>query len=243
MKRTGIILFAFLAIPLYAASPPLKTNDPATDEDFRDIYDKMATHTHDNDGSARISTSLVTASSITLNGLLYAGNPVGTVVMYVAATAPAGWVLCDGSSLSTTTYSRLYAVIGTTYGGSGGNFNVPDLRGVFPKGAGTTNRAAGKDASGNFYAGTLGAYSTDMMQGHHHSNKTYGTEHGTDIVDSTNAGAIGNGRVAFATGAGLGANDLVITDPITDGTNGAARTGHTTEPQSLGVTFIIYAGI
>jgi hypothetical protein len=43
-------------------------------------------------------------------------------------------LLCDGASLSTTTYAALYAVIGYTYGGSGASFSVPDLRGRVPVG-------------------------------------------------------------------------------------------------------------
>lgn len=180
------------------------------------------------------------SSMFTLNGLLYAGNPVGTVVMYIAATAPAGWVLCDGSSLSTTTYSRLYAVIGTTYGGSGGNFNVPDFRGVFPKGAGTTSRVAGKDSSGNFYAGTLGTYLTDKFQGHYHSLLDYGSV--VSAITTTNNGVSGNSRMLRGSGTDISQN-FEVQAARDDGTNGASRTGHTTEPQSLGINFIIYAGI
>jgi microcystin-dependent protein len=48
------------------------------------------------------------------------------------------------------TYAALFAVIGTTFGSADGtHFNVPDMRGVYPKGAGTTNRTLGKDANGN----------------------------------------------------------------------------------------------
>lgn len=54
-------------------------------------------------------------------------------------TAPSGWLLCDGSSYATTLYPDLYAAIGTTYGETGGTgyFNVPDLVGRLPLGAGT----------------------------------------------------------------------------------------------------------
>ena len=61
--------------------------------------------------------------------------PAGMIVPYAGSTAPDGWLLCDGSAVSTTTYSNLYSVIGTTYGGSGSNFNLPDLRGRVPIGA------------------------------------------------------------------------------------------------------------
>jgi microcystin-dependent protein len=179
-----------------------------------------------------LSATTLSVTSVTLNGLQYAGNPVGTVSMYVAATAPSGWKLCDGSSLSTTTYSRLFAVIGYTYGGSGANFTVPDFRGIYPKGAGTTNRAAGVNANGTAYAATLGTYSQDKMQGHKHALASGQAPLG----DST-------GKTAD-TGSGLPIGSAsTINVPITDGSNGTPRTGTTTEPQNVGITFIIYAGL
>lgn len=65
--------------------------------------------------------------------------PVGVVVAYSGAAAPSGWLLCDGSAVSRTTYALLFAAIGTTYGiGDGVNtFNVPDIRGKAVLGAGT----------------------------------------------------------------------------------------------------------
>ena len=60
--------------------------------------------------------------------------PAGTITMFAGSTAPAGWLICDGRSVSSTDYPELYAVIGTTYGGYGTNFQLPDLRGRFPVG-------------------------------------------------------------------------------------------------------------
>jgi microcystin-dependent protein len=47
----------------------------------------------------------------------------------VTATAPSGFLECDGSAVSRSTYAALFAVIGTTYGAGDGSttFNVPDL--------------------------------------------------------------------------------------------------------------------
>lgn len=45
-----------------------------------------------------------------------ADTPTGLITSFAGGTAPTGWLLCDGSSVSTTTYSDLYSVIGTTYG-------------------------------------------------------------------------------------------------------------------------------
>ncbi|MBS4773597.1 MAG: tail fiber protein [Proteobacteria bacterium] len=61
---------------------------------------------------------------------------IGEIKLWPAATAPKGWKLCDGSSLSATTYSKLYAVIGTTYGGSSSYFSLPNLKGRVPVGVG-----------------------------------------------------------------------------------------------------------
>jgi len=56
---------------------------------------------------------------------------VGAVMPFAGTTAPSGWLLCYGQAVSRSTYSDLYAVIGTIYGPGNGSttFNVPDLRG------------------------------------------------------------------------------------------------------------------
>ena len=48
------------------------------------------------------------------------------------------WRQCNGATLSKTTYPELFAVIGYTYGGSGDNFELPNLRGKFVTGVGLT---------------------------------------------------------------------------------------------------------
>ncbi len=158
------------------------------------------------------------------------GVPPGTVLPYAGSTAPTYYLMCDGSAVSRTTYAALFAVIGTTFGTGDGSttFNLPDLCGVFIKGAGTTDRAAGKDASGNYYSGTLGTYSTDQMQGHVHSLNNH-----TSVV------RLVAGEYTLSNGAAATQSTLSVESPITDGTNGTPRTGHTTEPQSLGMNHII----
>jgi len=66
--------------------------------------------------------------------------PVGTVTCYAGATAPnPNYLLCQGQAISRTTYSALFAAIGTTYGTGDGSstFNIPDLRGRTAIGSGT----------------------------------------------------------------------------------------------------------
>ena len=54
--------------------------------------------------------------------------PVGMITPFISGgTVPYGWLLCNGQSVAGSAYPDLSAAIGTTYGGSGGNFNVPDL--------------------------------------------------------------------------------------------------------------------
>ena len=68
-------------------------------------------------------------------------STVGTISAYGGNTAPTGWLLCDGTAISQTTYADLFAVIGCNFGCSGGNFNLPDLRGRFLRGRdGSTTR-------------------------------------------------------------------------------------------------------
>ena len=57
------------------------------------------------------------------------GAPVGSLMPYAGTTPPDGWLICDGSEISRTTYARLFSVIGTTYGAGDGNssFNIPNL--------------------------------------------------------------------------------------------------------------------
>lgn len=70
--------------------------------------------------------------------------PIGAVIMYAnsPASPPEGWLFCRGQSYSTSgTYSALFLAIGYQYGGSGGNFNVPDCQGRFPKKPGASDVA------------------------------------------------------------------------------------------------------
>jgi hypothetical protein len=72
--------------------------------------------------------------------------PAGIVSLFGGSAAPTGWLICDGSAISRTTYSILFAAVGTTYGAGDGSttFNLPDLRGRVPVGlasGGATNVA------------------------------------------------------------------------------------------------------
>ena len=63
-------------------------------------------------------------------------SEVGAIKPWGKATAPVGYVLCDGTAISRTTYAELFVVIGTTYGAgdTSTTFNVPNLQGKTPQG-------------------------------------------------------------------------------------------------------------
>lgn len=81
------------------------------------------------------------AAYANLNARLNALVPApGVVEMFAGATAPTGYLICDGAAISRTTYAALFAIIGTTYGAGNGSttFNIPNLKGKV---------AVGRDAS------------------------------------------------------------------------------------------------
>lgn len=65
--------------------------------------------------------------------------PAGMIAPYAGATIPTGWLECDGSAVSRTTYSALFTALSTTWGIGDGSttFNVPDFRDKVPIGSGT----------------------------------------------------------------------------------------------------------
>lgn len=65
--------------------------------------------------------------------------PTGAVVDFAGSSAPTGYLICDGSAVSRTTYADLFALIDEDYGAGDGSttFNLPDLRGRVSVGLGT----------------------------------------------------------------------------------------------------------
>ena len=76
------------------------------------------------------------SSGVPAFSTINAVNPAGAIIMYGAATAPTGYLKCDGSNVSRTTYSDLFSAISTTYGTGDGSstFGVPNLQSRFPIG-------------------------------------------------------------------------------------------------------------
>lgn len=146
--------------------------------------------------------------------------PTGTILAYAGATAPTQdasaepypWLLCDGTAVSRSTYATLFALLSTTYGTGDGSttFDLPDLRGRIPLGAGTGVGLGSSGAAGTPPAGTsltaraLGSWGGDeRMPQHNHGGAT-----GNDSPDhshttwsgfwiKTGGGAVGNSSGAW----------------------------------------------
>lgn len=73
------------------------------------------------------------------------------IIIYSAVNSVAGYLLCDGSAVSRTTYADLYTLIGTTYGigDDQTTFNLPDFRDTILKGASATTDTLGTTSGGN----------------------------------------------------------------------------------------------
>ena len=123
--------------------------------------------------------------------------PAGTISAYAGSSAPSGYLECNGSQQSRTTYADLFGVISTTYG-TGDNsttFNLPDLRGEFIRGL---------DSSRGVDIGrTLGSFQADAFESHTHTGVSGnpGTDParkgGANRVDDTDVyttNAVGDGE-------------------------------------------------
>ncbi len=121
----------------------------------------------DNNGKSANSDNLDGVSSEGFAKVDY-GVPVGSIMIWAQTSAPAGWVICDGTALSRTTHSKLYAVLGTKYGtSSSSNFKVPNYKGYFLRGWGGSGSIAPDEASrtgGN----VVGSTQTGQFKSHYH---------------------------------------------------------------------------
>ena len=157
----------------------------------------------------------------------------GTVEMYAGATAPPGWLICDGSAISRTTYS---------YGAGDGNttFNLPDMRGRTPIGAGT-GVYTGATAHALGVTGGAQTHALDITQipshaGHLPSNSGSLSGYGTAAKKY-----LGQSTMLEYGSAGRGWN--VNGGEITPaGINTGGGQAHNNMPPYIAITYIISTG-
>jgi microcystin-dependent protein len=169
------------------------------------------------------TTQLATTAFVLSNA-----NPTGSLIMWTTGTAPTGWLLCAGAAVSRSTYSALFAIIGTTFGVGDGTttFNVPNYTSRMPYG--TTVGATGGSADAIVVSHTHNATVTDP--GHTHT------------VKATNSDAsLGGGPVVFENAYSAiqpGIQTATTGISVSNSTTGVSGTNANLPPY-LGINFII----
>lgn len=129
-------------------------------------------------------------------------NEIGAIVAYGGTLPPTGFLLCDGTAISRSTFSALFAVLGTTYGVGDGSttFNLPNLKGRVPVGLDTSQTEFNT-------MGKTGGHK--LMQAHTHAESVgNGTAGGIALVAQANytGGNFAIGNTTASTGGGNAEN-------------------------------------
>lgn len=182
-----------------------------------------------------------------LAGVVSYQVPIGGVVAWTTATAPSGWIICDGGAVNRVTYKSLFDVIGITYGAGDGatTFNVPNL---------TQRFILGKAASGtgSTLAGTGGSidhtHTISSDGSHDHGGNTGSENIDNDLeytvtnVDDNNDGLTQS--VVSGTGTAISLDPASHSHTISSGGShthgGATGTGN---PPFLSLNYIIFSGV
>lgn len=178
--------------------------------------------------------------------------PSGSVMAFAGTSAPTGYLNCDGSAVSRTTYSDLFAAIGITHG-QGDNsttFNLPDYRGRFLRGI---DNGAGNDpdtssrtmmATGGNTGDNIGSVQGHAFQTHNHATTENAHSHGAPsgftnfLYGGSNGSGGGTGTVGFSSLTGTAKTNLTINNAAASGGK-SQSTANETRPVNAYVNFII----
>jgi len=199
----------------WSGKDALSDSDPAkviSGSDFQTEFAAVQTAVNSkadlngNSGEDFSCNDITVAGDITLSGTIvgFTSIPAGAIIPYISETEPSGWLKCDGSAVSRTTYSTLFAVIGTSFGTGDGSttFNLPDLQGrtVIGSGSGSglTSRTLAASGGAETDSHTL---TLDEIPAHTHtyrSNESGGTAQGGccaagDVFSTVSSGSSGGG--------------------------------------------------
>jgi len=140
--------------------------------------------------------------------------PTGTVVCFAGATAPAGWLLCNGASLLRSSYAALFAVISTTYGAADGtHFNVPNMIGRTAVHPDPSNAVIPSSPYGAINLGTMVGLGTYTLQNSEMPVHSHGAATGAYDVNHLHAATdSGHGHSASSSSSD-GGHSHGTTDP------------------------------
>jgi len=148
----------------------------------------------------------------------------GSIVMWPTASAPTGYLLCDGTAVSRSTYSTLFTLFGTTFGTGDGSttFNLPNYTNRMPYG--TT-------------IGSTGGSADAVVVSHTHTITDPGHVHGGIYTRVGSQSQYGSNIYSLMDGNTSNTNSAFT--GIT-GTNSAGVSGTNANlPPYLGINFII----
>lgn len=168
-----------------------------------------------NTGNATVTGTLTVSSTATVNGVVNATLPAGVMMAWGTTSAPTGWLLCDGTAVSRSTYSGLYAVIGTTFGTGDGSttFNLPNTKGKNIIGLNSSDTSF--DTMGETGGAKTHTLDATEMPSHSHSIATeQANSFGTVKIANTATGT-GNAATISTATAGSGAAHTILDPYIT----------------------------
>lgn len=162
-------------------------------------------------------------------------SPVGSIMAFAGTTVPTYWLVCDGRALAKTTYSALFNVIGYTYGGSGANFNAPNLLGRVIAGTGDPNGLFSGYGLGSTRGAETIALTTSQIPSHDHV--WYGEN------DDANSSGGGGGYGGKRSNVGVrNPQNVPFGKPFyTTPTGGGA--GHSNIQPTMTMHYIIHSGV
>lgn len=136
-------------------------------------------------------------------------NEIGMIVPFGGVQPPTGWLLCDGSAVSRSTFSALFAILGTAFGAGDGSttFNLPNLKGRVPVGQDTTQTEF--DVLGETGGAKTHTLTIAEMPAHaHEGNRTTGSGASNyGIPPSNNTFSTNSGTAATINTGGGGAHN------------------------------------